>query len=103
MNGTYTVQLSSTVGNEDIRYNLRCTEELAQAFLQKHRDFPEFAVVASIDHVEKAREPVNPTADSGKESVFVADGTCKAAMFVGSYGLLRRIRGRSQNDGRLSE
>ena len=63
-NGAYTIQLSSTVGSVDIRYNLRCTEELAQEFLREPRDFPEFAVVASIDHIEKSRESVDPATSS---------------------------------------
>lgn len=86
---TYIVQLSSTVGTVDIHYNLRCPNELAQAFLRAPREFQYFAVVASIDHVEKNREPMDAATDSGKnELVFVAEGTCKAATFVGSYGLL---------------
>lgn len=87
-NGTYTIQLSGTVGSVDIRYNLRCTEELAQEFLREPRDFTEFAVVASIDHIEKSRESVDPATSSGEQFVFLADGDCKAATFVGSYGLL---------------
>jgi hypothetical protein len=89
MGDTYIVQLSGTVGTVDIRYNLRCPNELAEAFLRAPRDFQDFAVVASIDHVEKNREPMNAASDSREnEFVFVAEGTCKAATFVGSYGPL---------------
>ena len=86
--GNYTVQLSGTVGTVDIRYSLRCTEELAQEFLREPRDFAEFAVVASIDHIDKRRESVNPSTGSGEEFVFLAEGDCKAATFVGSHGPL---------------
>ena len=87
-NGTYTVQLSGWVGTVGIRYSLRCTEELAQELLREPRNFEEFAVVASIDHIDKSRESVSPATGSGEEFVFLAEGDCKAATFVGSHGPL---------------
>ena len=91
-NGAYTVQLSSTVGDATIRFSLFCTEELAQGFLRGPEGTAlEFAVVASIDHVEKGRpEPWRDGADSGERVVFLAEGTCRAATFVGDYGLFLR-------------
>jgi hypothetical protein len=78
----YTVELSSPVTQWflHMRYRLLCNSAVAQRFIgEKATEFPIFAVVAHIDHVDKKNEPDN--------SYYLAEGTAKEAILVGVRGL----------------
>jgi hypothetical protein len=78
----YTAELSSPVTQWflHLRYNLSCDPALGQKFAgAKTSQFPIFAIVAHIDHVDKRTEPEN--------SYYLAEGAAKEAILVGVRGL----------------